>query len=242
MLIQRRFDTRYQMDIDPLTYDPEARPSFLWAASQLPLLTYRALRWKALSGGWLPNYLSRRRHFNRGDFATDQKIDVIVLTVDHFEPASRFGEAAAVESVRSWCAAYKELAGRHRDADGRPPQHTWFYRYDYPNPGCVRALGDSVFKGFGEVEFHLHHGNDTHETFAETLRSGVEWFNRFGTMLTAEANPRPYFGYIAGNSALDNGAGDDSLSGCGTEVRALRDAGCYADFTFPSLGSPAQPR
>ena len=61
-------------------------------------------------------------------------------------------------------------------------------------------------------------------------------------MRTAEARPRQLFGYVAGNSALDNGAGDDSLSGCDTEIRALRDAGCYADFTFPSLGSPAQPR
>src|SRR5207248_2664160 len=57
-----------------------------------------------------------------------------------------------------------------------------------------------------------------------------------------EPHPRQRFGYVAGNSALDNGAGDDSLSGCDTELTALRDAGCYADFTFPSLGSRAQPR
>jgi hypothetical protein len=166
----------------------------------------------------------------------------MVLVADHFEPARRFGDEAAVESVQSWCAAYEELAGRHRDADGRLPQHTWFYRYDYPNPGCVRALSGSVFRGFGEVEFHLHHGHDTHETLAHTLQAGLEWFNRFGAMRTAEVWPRQRFGYVAGNSALDNGAGTDALSGCDTELRALRDAGCYADFTFPSLGSPAQPR
>jgi hypothetical protein len=61
-------------------------------------------------------------------------------------------------------------------------------------------------------------------------------------MLTAEAHPQQFFGYVAGNSALDNGAGDDALSGCNTEILALAEAGCYADFTFPSLGSPAQPR
>jgi hypothetical protein len=61
-------------------------------------------------------------------------------------------------------------------------------------------------------------------------------------MRTAEARPRQRYGYVAGNSALDNGAGDDALSGCSTELRALRETGCYADFTFPSLGSPAQPR
>src|SRR5205823_5752018 len=107
--------------------------------------------------------------------------------------------------------------------------------------GCVQALSESAFRGFGEVEFHLHHGHDTAETLASTLRGGLDWFNRFGAMHTAEARPRQRFGYVAGNSALDNGAGDDALSGCNTELRVLRDAGCYADFTFPSLGSPAQP-
>jgi hypothetical protein len=166
----------------------------------------------------------------------------MVLTVDHYEPAKRFGDAAAVESVRSWCAAYEAMARKHGDADGRPPQHTWFYRYDYPNRDCVQALSESVFRGFGEVEFHLHHGHDTHETMAATLRDGLDWFGRCGAMRTAEERPRQLFGYAAGNSALDNGAGDNSLSGCDTEIGALRDAGCYADFTFPSLGSPAQPR
>jgi hypothetical protein len=75
-----------------------------------------------------------------------------------------------------------------------------------------------------------------------TLHAGLDWFNRFGAMRTAEGEPQQRFSYIAGNSALDNGAGDDALSGCETELLALKEAGCYADFTFPSLGSPAQPR
>ncbi|HBI46017.1 MAG TPA: hypothetical protein DDY78_24650 [Planctomycetales bacterium] len=221
--------------------DPEMRASWSRTLSRLPLLAYRALRWRALRGGWLPEYL-RRRRFDRRSFAPGQTIDVMVLTADHYEPAKRFGDAAAVESVRSWCAAYEKMARKHGDADGRPPQHTWFYRYDYPNRDCVQALSESVFRGFGEVEFHLHHDHDTHETMAATLRDGVNWFGRCGAMRTAEERPRQLFGYVAGNSALDNGARDDSLSGCDTEISALRDAGCYADFTFPSLGSPAQPR
>jgi hypothetical protein len=226
----------------PLPFDPEARPSAARALARLPLLAYRVLRWRALRGGWLPGYLRRHRPFDRRRLPPGVPVDVIVLFADHFEPARRFGDAAAVESVRSWCRAYEELAGPHRDADGRPPQHTWFYRYDYPNPGCLQALSECAFRGYGEVEFHLHHGPDTHEAVATTLRSGLDWFNGFGAMLTAEAGPRRRFGYVAGNSALDNGAGDDALSGCDTELRALRDAGCYADFTFPSLGSRAQPR
>jgi hypothetical protein len=225
------------------THEPdEARTSVPRALWMLPRLAYRSARWRALRGGWLPEHLRRHRPFDRRRLPPGTTVDVMVLVSDHFEPARRHGDAAAAESVRAWVAAYEALAGRHRDADGRPPQHTWFYRYDYPNPGCVQALSASAFRGFGEVEFHLHHGPDTHESMAATLRAGVGWFNRFGAMLTAEARPRAAFGYVAGNSALDNGAGDDRLSGCDTELRALREAGCYADFTFPSLGSPAQPR
>jgi hypothetical protein len=61
-------------------------------------------------------------------------------------------------------------------------------------------------------------------------------------MLTAEAEPRRRFAYIAGNWSLDDGARDPSLGGCRAELLALKDAGCYADFTFPALGSRAQPR
>ncbi len=224
------------------SFDPEARPARWQSLARLPLLTYRLLRWHALRGGWLLDHLRRGPRFDRRAFAPDQPIDVIVLFSDHFEPARRFGDAVAVDAVRSWCEDYEALAGRHLDSDGRHPQHTWFYRCDYPNAGCLRELSASAFRGFGEVEFHLHHGFDTHASFAQALERGLDWFNSYGAMLGAEARPRRRFGYVAGNSALDDGAGDPQLSGCPTELWALRDAGCYADFTFPALGSHAQPR
>ncbi len=222
--------------------DPENQVSLLHALGRLPWLLYRMVRWRTLRGGWLPGYLRRHRPFDRGAFSPDQPIDVLVLCCDHFEPARRFGEEAATAAVRSWCAEYERLVEHHRDADGRPPQHTWFYRYEYPNAGCLQTLSQSVFRGVGEIEFHLHHGHDTHETMLATLRSGLDWFNRFGAMRTAEARPQQRYAYLAGNAALDNGAGDDALSGCDTELAALSETGCFADFTFPSLGSPAQPR
>ncbi len=224
------------------SHDPEGGPALLYGLTQLPKFLYRVVRWRGLRGGWLPDYLRHHRPFSRQAVPPDRPIDVMVLVTDHFEPARRFGDEAAVESVRSWCRAYEALAEPHRDSDGRPPQHTWFYRYDYPNPDCVQALSDCAYRGFGEVEFHLHHGHDTHETMAQTLSEGVRWFNRFGAMVTAEAKPRSLFAYIAGNSALDDGAGDPSKSGCPTEIDALRNAGCYGDFTFPSLGTAPQPR
>jgi hypothetical protein len=231
-----------QRPADVLAYDPESAPSLLYGLTRLPTFVYRVARWSGFRGNWLRDHLRRHRPFSRRRVPADRPIDMMVLVTDHFEPARRFGDDAAYESVRSWCADYEALAEPHRDSDGRPPQHTWFYRYDYPNPRCVQELGESAFRGFGEVEFHLHHGYDTHASFARTLADGVAWFNQFGAMLTAENQPQNHFGYIAGNWALDDGANDPSKSGCPTEIAALRDAGCYADFTFPSLGTAAQPR
>jgi len=166
----------------------------------------------------------------------------MVAVVDHFEPGGRNGDNAAAERVASWCADYRKIAERHQDADGRPPQHTWFYRLEYLNPGCIQALSQEAYRGFGEVEFHLHHGHDTHETFAAKLQAGLTLSNQFGAMLTAEAKPRRRFAYIAGNWSLDNGTFDAEKSGCNTELIALREAGCFADFTFPAIGTRAQPR
>src|SRR5437764_806781 len=47
--------------------------------------------------------------------------------------------------------------------------------------------------------------------------------------------------FIHGNSGLDNGAGAE-FCGVSTELRLVRELGCFADFTFPSLYSNAQPR
>jgi hypothetical protein len=207
----------------------------------LPRLLWQVLRYRCLRGGWLPGYLGRRS-IDWRKLAADRAIDVIVVIADHFEPPTDRGEEAAVEAVASWCADYEALAGRHRDADGRVPQHTWFYPAEYPNFGCLRELSSSVFRGFGEIEFQLHHGPDNHQTFAAKLEAGLSFFNQAGAMLTAETEPRRRFAYVAGNWSLDNGAGDPRTSGCDTEIAALRDAGCYVDCTFPALGSRAQPR
>jgi hypothetical protein len=225
-----------------MRYDNQ-EPGLMAAILSLPRLVWQAVRGQTLSGGWLPSHLFKHRRFRLGDFTPGRPIDIMVAIVDHFEPGSpRFSGEDSVGLVRKWCAAYEDLARKHRDADGLPPQHTWFYQAEYPNWDCLVELSRGVFRGLGEIEFHLHHGNDTHESFFRSLQTGLDWFNQAGAMLTAAPQPGRAFAYIAGNWALDNGTGDDRQSGCNTELLALREAGCYADFTFPALGSPAQPR
>jgi len=206
------------------------------------MLPWRLIRYRPLRGGWLWDYLRHHRPLDTARLSGDAPLDVIVVLVDHFEPAGEPGPQAAVDSVAAWCEKYRTIASRHEDADGRYPQHTWFHRAEYPNFGCIHTLADACFDGYGETEFHLHHGHDTHATFTEKLRAGLEFFNSAGAMLTAEETPQQRFAYIAGNWSLDNGSRNDALSGCNTEITALRDAGCYADFTFPAMTSYAQPR
>jgi hypothetical protein len=50
------------------------------------------------------------------------------------------------------------------------------------------------------------------------------------------------FGFIHGNWALDNSRPDGKWCGLNGEIALLRDLGCYADFTMPSLPSPTQGR
>src|SRR2546425_676425 len=72
---------------------------------------------------WLPAYLTPRW---RGDFVSPTH--VFFCVVDHYEPlwgnASRQQGLARVEH---WVENYPRLADRFRDADGTPPQHTFFY-------------------------------------------------------------------------------------------------------------------
>lgn len=206
----------------------------------------RALRtaaslWKYRARLWLPSYRSQQRRLRQQGWPPAGPVDVMVLVTDHYEPSRREGERG-VERVREWCERYAEIARRHRDSDGRPPQHSWFYRYDYPNFDCIRILSEYCYHGYGEVEFHLHHHNDTPDNFRRTLNEGVDWFSQAGAMISAEPRPRSYFAYIAGNWALDNGRHDDRFSGVNNELEILRASGCYADFTFPAFGCDAQPR
>ena len=137
--------------------------------------------------------------------------------MDHFEPSRKEGKLG-VRKVSDWCKDYKEIAKFHFDSNGIFPQHTWFYRYDYKNDECIRILSEYVYEDLGEIEFHLHHGYDTLSSFGQKLRDGLLWFNKVGAMVSAEEKPQKYFGYVAGNWALDNGRRNPSMSGVNTEL------------------------
>jgi len=172
---------------------------------------------------------------------------------DHFEPFrkrldveghARGGAtgAEALESVETWTRRYPVSCEGFRDSDERPPRHTFFYPQEEYDPACIDALADLCAGGFGEVEIHLHHRNDT----ADNLRKKLSAFrdvlrNRHG-MLGSDKDGNTRYGFVHGNWCLCNSRPDGDWCGVNGELTVLAETGCYADFTFPSAPSPTQPR
>ncbi|MGS1120623.1 hypothetical protein [Rhodanobacter sp. UC4436_H3] len=186
---------------------------------------------------WLVGYLRRRR-----PPAVDGPIHVMFCFVDHFEPAwGKVDLATQRARVDRWCRDYRALAAMHRDADGRMPQHTFFYPEEEYLEEHLDKIAALCAEGYGEIEIHLHHDNDNEANFRQT----IERFNnllheRHGALPRDPATGQLRFGFIHGNWSLDNSRADGRWCGINNELILLRELGCYADFTLPSAPSDTQ--
>jgi hypothetical protein len=171
-------------------------------------------------------------------------VDVFLCLVDHYEPhVGRASDAMARERHSDWLRRYPAIAGAHRDADGRHPTHTFCYPWDECDDWELKTLAELCAAGWGEVEVHLHHADDTSDGLRRKLRDAVAAYRARGA-LTAWPDGRPAFGFVHGNWALDNSRLENGRNYCGVndELTVLQQEGCYADFTFPAWGQTAQPR
>jgi hypothetical protein len=188
---------------------------------------------------WLGSYLLQfnRRRRPRG------KVHVLLCISDHFEPAwGGADQAKADERVAAWTSQYPKLFGDFRDSDGQPPRHTFFYPIDEYESRHVDALAGLCRQGFGEVEIHLHHDNDTAENLHRTLSQFTQLFSQQHELLGRTVSGRPMYGFVHGNWALDNSRPDGRRCGVNNELDVLRRTGCYADFTLPSAPDVSQTR
>lgn len=186
---------------------------------------------------WLGDYLFRRR-----PRASGAPIHVMFCFVDHFEPMWGGADLSTQRTrVDRWCSEYRELATRHRDADGRPPQHTFFYPEEEYLEEHLDKIASLCADGFGEIEVHLHHDNDTAENFCASIRRFNEVLHqRHGALSRDPESGELRFGFIHGNWSLDNSRADGRWCGINNELTLLRELGCYADFTLPSAPSDTQ--
>lgn len=167
---------------------------------------------------------------------------VLFCFVDHYEPMwRRPTREVEAQRVERWHRDYPKMAEGHSDADGRYPQHTFFYPEEEYRPEYLDQLSDLCARGYGELEVHLHHDNDTEAGLREKL-------NRFCSTLADHHGALPVdprtgkhsYAFIHGNWCLDNSRPDGKQCGVNNEIEILADTGCYADFTLPSAPDISQ--
>lgn len=188
---------------------------------------------------WLGGYLRRRPRP-----VVEGPVHVMFCFVDHFEPMWGGADAATQRArVDRWCRDYRALAARHRDADGRPPQHSFFYPEEEYVEEHLEKIAKLCADGYGEIEIHLHHDNDTEANFrASITRFCKVLHERHGALPRDPVTGELRFAFIHGNWCLDNSRPDGRWCGLNNELILLRELGCYADFTLPSAPSDTQTR
>lgn len=190
---------------------------------------------------WLPGYI-RQLLKQKEKAALGQTQHILLCFVDHFEPFNRDGRVKTPdERVQAWVEGYPRIAATHYDADGKYPQHTWFYPPHLDHKYLEDLVG-LCKQGYGEIEMHLHHNHmppfpDTPETLKAKILKCIDDYSHYGIFCLPDGSRR--FAFIHGDWSLDNACGVD-ICGVNNEISILKECGCYADFTFPTLGM-AQP-
>lgn len=216
---------------------------------------YKALD-KWLVGYW-KSLFRRPRHRKGGE------IHLFLALCDHYEPlgpADKLGLEYGRNCIARWQKEYPRLFAPFRDADGQPPQHSFFYPEDQYAEELVEAVGALCDRGYGEVEIHLHHRNDTAGTLRDKLVNFRDLLRRQHGLLGSAAppqpaamathpnpepqsrNPQPAYAFIHGNWAICNSRPDGDWCGVDEEISVLQKTGCYVDMTMPSAPSPTQAR
>lgn len=189
---------------------------------------------------WLGSYLSQKKVATN----PDEPVHIMFAFCDHFEP--RWGKASETEEdqrVDRWCEDYPKMAAKHRDADGCYPKHSFFYPEEEYRKRHLDKLVKLCKAGFGEIEIHIHHDNDTAEGLTTSLQGFLKTLDEaHGAIPRDPVTGEFRFSFIHGNWALDNSREDGRWCGVNNELAVLKDLGCYADLTLPSAPSETQTR
>lgn len=210
------------------------------AGVQRPARAIRPKRRISNALRWVPSYFwqALTRRSPRGP------VHLVLALADHFEPAivPQDGRARAPydeqeRRLEAWCREYPQLIDSHRDHEGRPFSHTYFYPAEQYDAGLIQRLADHCHEGWGEIEIHLHHGAYTPDTAEKTYRQLVEFrdalASRHGCLSYLDGAGPARYAFVHGNFALAN-SNEGRECGVDSEMQVLADTGCYADLTLPA--------
>ncbi|WP_456416322.1 hypothetical protein [Thiolapillus sp.] len=186
---------------------------------------------------WLPAYISRKKRPKH-----EGPTHIMFCFVDHFEPRwSNADYETEVRRVNRWIEQYPKIAEKHKDADGCYPKHCFYYPEEEYRKEHLEKIERLCNKGFGEIEIHLHHHNDTEAGLRKKLSRFTQNLHQtHGALSIWPESGKLAWGFVHGNWALDNSEADGSNCGINNELIILEEEGCYADFTLPSAPSTTQ--
>lgn len=167
---------------------------------------------------------------------------VHVAFCDHYEPYWRQADDATARArVDHWLRRYPEVAAVHADSTGRVPQHSFFYPEEEYREDILDDIAGLCRRGYGDVEVHLHHDDDTAENLRATLtRFTTLLHERHGLLRRDPRTGQIVWAFIHGNWALDNSRPDGRWCGVDNELQVLVETGCRVDMTMPSAPSDTQ--
>ena len=167
---------------------------------------------------------------------------IMFCFVDHFEPDwGRPNKSVQAKRVDRWVVEYEKIASMHFDADGCFPKHTFFYPEEEYEYEYLHKLSNLCSKGYGEIEIHLHHDNDTEENFNKTMRDFINTLDaKHGAIARSKETNELCWTFIHGNWCLDNSSKDGRWCGLNNEITLLKNLNCYADFTLPAAPDGSQ--
>lgn len=191
---------------------------------------------------WLPSYYRMKRKKKSVTLTAEQPRHIFIAVCDHFEP--EWGnpvKSEALARVDRWCEEYPTRFSKFSDSRGQVPQHTFFFPQDQYAPEYLDRLAELCKQGYGDVDVHLHHDQDTAEGLRQKMNEFRETlYHRHGLLRKDPLTGEIVYGFIHGNWALCNSRPDGRWCGVDNEIEVLLETGCYADLTMPSAPSDTQ--
>ena len=192
---------------------------------------------------WLLPYLAQR--LTRPAPQPGKRVCLLLCVADHFEPRHEArSPAQARDRVERWMTEYPRLFGEFRDADGRPPRHSFFYpleQYDrWEMDQLAELCGQGLRRGGSPPAPRERHGRqpsqDARGVHRECWPTGMDCWPVIG------GPERSSMGSSTATGRWPTSRPDGRCCGVDGELAVLKETGCYADFTFPSAPERNQPR